>query len=97
MRFVWDESKDTRNRKKHGISFEEAGTLFTSGDEYLDIFDEEHSYDEDRFIAIGAIARGVVVVAYTEQENDTLRIISARRATRHETEMYRLYIGGRSL
>lgn len=91
MRFAWDESKDSRNRKKHGVSFEEACTLFTSGNEYLDIF------DEDRFIAIGAIARGVVVVAYTEQESDTLRIISARRATRRETEMYRTYIGGRSL
>jgi hypothetical protein len=94
VRFVWDESKNTRNRKKHGVSFEDASTLFTSGDEYLDIFDEEHSYDEDRFIAIGPIARGLVLVSYTEEDDDTLRIVSARWATNRETELYRSYIGG---
>ncbi|MGD0949906.1 MAG: BrnT family toxin [Candidatus Binatia bacterium] len=96
MRFVWDESKNTRNRKRHGVSFEQASTLFERGDEYLEIFDEAHSYDEDRFIAIGPISRGIVLVIYTEQEEDIVRIISARFATKREAEMYRSYVGGGS-
>jgi uncharacterized protein len=97
VRFVWDESKNVGNRKKHGVSFEEASTLFTGGNEYWEIFDEEHSYDEDRFIAIGPIDRGIVLVVYAEQEHDTVRIISARWATMRETEMYRFHVGGRPL
>lgn len=96
MRFVWDEPKNVRNRKDHGVSFEEASTLFTR-DEYLEIFDDAHSSDEDRLIAIGPIARGIVLVVYTEREDDTVRIISARWATTRETEMYRSYVGGRAL
>jgi hypothetical protein len=94
---VWDESKNVRNRKEHGVSFEEASTLFAGGTEYLEIFDEAHSTDEDRFIAIGPIARGMVLVAYTEREDDTIRIISARWATKREAEMYRFHVGGRAL
>ena len=94
VRFVWDESKNIRNQKRHDVSFEQASTLFTRGDEYLEIFDEAHSYDEDRFIAIGPIPQGMVLVVYTEQEDDVLRIISARFATTREADMYRSYIGG---
>jgi uncharacterized DUF497 family protein len=89
-------SKNTRNRKAHGLSFEPASTLFTRGNDYLEIFDESHSYDEDRFIAIGPISRGLVLVVYTEQEDDIIRIISARFATTREAEMYRTKIGGGS-
>jgi len=78
------------------VSFEQASTLFERGDEYLEIFDEAHSYDEDRFIAIGPISRGIVLVIYTEQEEDIVRIISARFATKREAEMYRSYVGGGS-
>ena len=94
---MWDESKNVRNRTEHGVSFEEASTLFASGAEYLEIFDEAHSTDEDRFIAIGPVARGLVLVAYTEREDDTIRIISARWATKREAEMYRFHVGGRAL
>jgi len=98
VRFVWDESKNDRNRREHGVSFEEASTLFASGhDEYLEIFDESHSSDEDRFIAIGPIVRGIVLVVYTQREDDALRIISARWATKREAEMYRSYVGGRAV
>jgi uncharacterized DUF497 family protein len=97
VRFVWDESKNSRNRKSHGLSFEEASTLFTRGSEYVEIFDEAHSTDEDRFIAIGPISRGLVLVVHTEQEDDLIRIISARFATTREAAMYRAYIGGGSL
>ena len=94
MRVVWDDSKDADNLKKHGISFEEASVLLTAGGDYYEIFDEEHSDDEDRFIAIGPIARGLVLVVYTEREGDTVRIISARWATKRETDIYRAYVGG---
>ena len=57
MKFEWDEAKNLANQKKHGVSFEEAKSLF-AGDDYLEIFDEGHSESEDRFIAIGLISRG---------------------------------------
>jgi uncharacterized protein len=93
VRIVWDESKNRTNRKKHGVSFEEASALFTRGDDYLEIFDDVHSGDEDRFFAIGPIERGLV----TERDEETLRLISARWATEHEAESYRTYVRGRIL
>ena len=96
MRIVWDESKNRTNRKKHGVSFEEASALFTRGDDYLEIFDEVHPGDEDRFIAIGAIARGLVLVVYAERDEETVRLISARWATKREAESYRTYVRGRT-
>jgi uncharacterized DUF497 family protein len=78
VKVVWDTSKNLVNRRKHGLSFEEASVLFTGGDEYLEIFDEIHSDEEDRFIAIGPIAQGVILVVYTERDEETVRIISAQ-------------------
>ena len=88
MRFEWDRAKDRSNRAKHGLSFDEATELFKSGVDYLEIYDEEHSDEEDRFIAIGHISRGVIVVAYTERDDDVLRILSARMATKKERQGY---------
>ena len=85
---VWDETKNRENQRKHGVSFEEASELFTAGLEYLEIFDETHSHAEDRFIAIGPISRGVVLVVWTEPDEETIRLISARRATRRERTLY---------
>ena len=65
MRFEWDPAKDKDNQAKHGLSFEEAAELFKASADYLEIYDEEHSDEEDRFIAMGPIRRGVIVVAYT--------------------------------
>ena len=88
MRFEWDPKKDRANQLKHGISFEEASRLFTRDVDYLEIYDSEHSTEEDRFIAIGPIAsRGMVVVAYTEREESVIRIISARPATPAERRL----------
>jgi hypothetical protein len=84
MRFEWDPAKDKANQAKHGLSFEDATELFKSSVSYLEIYDEEHSDEEDRFIAVGRIKRGVIVVAYTERDDDVLRILSARMATRKE-------------
>ena len=70
-------------------------TLFTSGVDYLEIFDEAHSEDEDRFIAIGPIRRGLVLVVWTERDETVVRIISARWATPRETARYDAYQGKR--
>ena len=94
MRFKWDESKNRSNQRKHGVSFEEAKSLFESGVEYLEIFDEEHSLDEDRFIAIGPIARGVVVVVWVDRSDDIVRIISSRMATHREIKFLEERIRG---
>ena len=61
MRFSWDEDKNASNQKNHGVSFDQASELFLS-DEYLEIFDQDHSDEEDRFIALGPIKRGLVMV-----------------------------------
>ncbi len=92
VRFTWDRAKDAANKRKHGVSFQDAQALFTSGVDYLEIFDDEHSVDEDRFIAIGPITRGVVLVVWTERSEDTVRIIGARWATRPEQKLYREYL-----
>jgi uncharacterized DUF497 family protein len=76
------------------VSFEEASALFSSGADYLEIFDEAHSDDEERFIAIGPIRRGVVLVVWTEPEEDTTRIISARWATKRERARYQAFAKG---
>ena len=89
---VWDEVKDLANRRKHGISFEEAEELFSSSHDCLEIFDEAHSDSEDRFIAIGPVTRGLIVVAWTEHDDGTLRIISARWANKREHILYHRYL-----
>ena len=93
MKFEWDQSKNLANQKKHGVSFEEASLLFESGSDYLELFDAKHSEDEDRFIAIGSIRRGVVLVVWVDQSEHLVRIISARMATRSEAQLYRERIG----
>lgn len=89
MAITWDETKNRANQRKHGVSFDEASELFTSGVDYLELFDEAHSEEEDRFIAIGPIRRGLVLIVWTERDEETIRIISARWATRRETQLYR--------
>jgi len=88
-RFEWDPRKDAENKRKHGVSFEEARSVFA--DEYALLLDDpDHSAVEERFILLGLSARFrvlVVVHAYRESE-DTIRIISARKATRRERQQY---------
>ena len=95
MRFEWDDQKNAANQAKDGITFEEASTLFEFDEDYLEIFDTEHSVDEDRFICIGIIARGVVLVVTTEPADDCIRIVSARWATRTEEDLFAKYMKGR--
>src|SRR5438034_9217971 len=68
MRFEWDPDKDADNRRKHGVSFREARGVLARDADCLEIYDEAHSDEEDRFIAIGKCKRGVLVVVYTEPE-----------------------------
>ena len=88
MGLEWDPRKDRANRRKHGLSFEQASKLFTSGVDFLELFDAEHSDDEVRFLAIGPIDVGMIVVIYTVRDEDRIRIISARPATRGETACF---------
>jgi uncharacterized DUF497 family protein len=92
VNFEWDQEKNLINQQKHGVSFEEARELFESGTGYLEIFDSEHSDLEDRFIAIGPIERGLVMVVYTEREEDITRIIGARFANKNEQLLYRSHM-----
>jgi len=92
---TWDEAKDLENQRKHGLSFDEAEELFAPGSDYLEIFDDDHSESEDRFIGIGPIARGLILVVWTEPEDDTRHIISARWATKREQALYHSYMDKR--
>jgi len=87
MNFEWDYKKAAVNLAKHGISFEEAATAF--GDPLsMTISDPDHSEEEDRFIILGITYKGrLVVVAHTERD-ETIRIISARIATKAERRDY---------
>jgi len=87
MQFEWDPAKGAANLKKHRVSYHEAATVMA--DPLSTTFpDDVHSEDEVRFLTIGASTRGnILVVAHTER-NDTIRIISARRATKREREFY---------
>jgi uncharacterized protein len=83
---------DLANRKRHDVSFKEASELLVSGVEYLEIFDDAHSDNEDLFISIGPIRRGLVLVVWTERQEDEVRIISARWATRREQALFRAHL-----
>lgn len=83
----WDEKKNRANKKSHHISFEEAATVF--GDPFeITIDDPDHSISEYRFITIGESSEGrLLVVSYTERDGK-IRVISARKPTRHERMDY---------
>ena len=85
--FEWDPNKARANLHNHGVTFEEATTVF--GDTLsLTIYDDEHSDAEDRLIIMGvSLQQRLLVVVHTDR-GATIRIISARRATAHERKMY---------
>ena len=84
------------NLRKHGVDFQEACDLFEPGVDFIEIFDEEHSEHEERFIAIGPIRIGIIVVVWTERDEGAIRLISARQATNQERELYTRYMEGMS-
>ena len=87
MVFEWDTNKAATNLAKHGVSFDEAKTVFDDP-LYIDFYDPDHSDDEYRYIMIGMSAQNrLLLVAYTER-GDLIRLISAREATRVERKAY---------
>lgn len=88
-KFEWDENKNKENIKKHGISFEEAVSVFSDVDS-LTLFDEDHSDEEDRFLIIGfSFKLRLLVVCHCYRQNDTvIRIISARKVSKAEAQKY---------
>ncbi|MBE6136618.1 MAG: BrnT family toxin [Erysipelotrichaceae bacterium] len=89
IKFTWDEKKNQSNIKKHGISFDEAVTVFLDENAIL-VYDEPHSEAEDRFILLGISNKSnmlVVCHCYRDKE-ETIRIISARKADKGEIKDY---------
>ena len=92
MKFEWDPSKETNNIRKHGVSFEQASYVFA--DPFaLNKFDEAHSDDEERWILLGkSLSEVFIVVVHTFRKDnegkESVRIISARKATKSEKEIY---------
>jgi uncharacterized DUF497 family protein len=87
MEFEWDTNKAASNLGKHGVSFDEAKTVFDDS-LYVDFYDPDHSDDEERYLIVGESNRGrLLIVSYTERK-DSIRVISAREVTRSEREAY---------
>lgn len=88
MKFEWDENKSETNFSKHGIRFEEAQTVFLDS-RAVEFFDDLHSTKEDRFIRIGISRKmNLLLVIFCERDLNSIRIISARRATPNERKVY---------
>ncbi|MBD3867985.1 MAG: BrnT family toxin [Acidobacteria bacterium] len=90
LQFVWDSRKAKSNAKKHGVTFEEAETVFFDESALL-LADPDHSEEEDRFILLGASARlRLLVVCHCYRESEsTIRLFSARKADREERRQYK--------
>ena len=85
--FEWDRRKETTIRRKHGVSFDEAATVFSDTCS-ITIPDPDHSENEDRLILLGFCFKGNLLVVVHTDQNDKIRIISARRASRKEAHQY---------
>ena len=87
MNYEWDHEKAKRNLEKHGVSFEEAATVFDDP-HYVDFHDPDHSVDEHRYLIMGQSTAGrLLVVSYTERDK-AIRLISAREMTSSERRAY---------
>ena len=93
MRFAWDRAKAAENLRKHGVSFEEASTVFADENARLG-HDRDHSRREDRFVLLGFSARlRLLIVCHAYRQNDeVIRLISARKATPSESKQYGSYL-----
>ena len=90
LEFIWDPKKAKSNIKKHGVSFEEARSVFFD-ENAIEFFDEPHSDEGDRFLLLGlSFHARLLLVCHCYRENEeTIRIISARKATKSESKHYR--------
>ena len=88
MTYEWDENKNKQNQLKHGISFEDAKSVFDD-ENAITWYDEPHSQDEERFIIVGiGIRYREMTVCHCYRDENVVRIISARKATRNEIILY---------
>lgn len=87
LQFEWDSAKAKSNLAKHGVSFEEAAIVFGDA-RSLTISDPDHSITEDRFVTIGSVPTGKILVVVHTVRGDNIRIISARSASRKERKVY---------
>ena len=89
MNYEWNLIKERFNIAQHGVDFEEAKSVFA--DEFaLVLFDEDHSNDEERFLILGMSQKErILLVVHCYRENDTIRIISSRKATKNEIKQYK--------
>jgi uncharacterized DUF497 family protein len=91
LRFEWNNEKNNANLRMHGVSFEEAKTVFYDGSA-IEFYDENHSQKEDRFLMIGLSSKlKLLLVSYTVIEGkneDVIRIISSRKPTKNEQKVY---------
>jgi uncharacterized protein len=83
VKFEWDAQKAMANLRKHGVSFDEAMTVFAD-DESITIPDPDHSEGEERFLVVGSSSRGRILVVSHAERGENIRIISARRADARE-------------
>jgi hypothetical protein len=90
IRFEWDPRKDSANQRKHGVSFEEAQSVFFD-ENAIQYYDDDHSEHEERFIMLGvSLQLRLLVVCHCERySGNVIRIISARKATKSERKFYR--------
>lgn len=86
MPFEWDEQKNQSNIRKHGLDFADAWEIFEGP--VLTALDDREEYGEERWIGIGLLRSRVVVMVYTEPNNETVRIISLRKALTYERNRY---------
>ena len=93
LSFEWDPHKDSSNRKKHGISLEEAKSTFYDVNARM-IADPDHSEEEDRFVLLGFSEQlRILVVSHCYRKDSTIiRIISARKANKREQELYKEHL-----
>ena len=90
MNFDWDEEKNEENIGKHGLDFHDAWEVFAFP--RLELLDERRDYGEARVICIGILSAYIVTLIYTQRENDTIRLISLRRARRNERREFIKYL-----
>lgn len=90
MEFEWDEAKNLENIRKHEIDFADVPAMFDG--EMLIELDDRFDYGENRWFGIGFLGSGIAVVVWTERQNNVIRIISARRANRHEQKRFEQHL-----
>ncbi len=90
MQFQWDKAKNLKNIREHQIDFADVPEMFQAP--MLIELDERFDYGEERWVGIGFLGNGVAVVVWTERQGDIIRIISARKANKHERKRLQKYL-----